>query len=84
MLNDKFSEAIVRSTLELAKNLNIEVIAEGVEEARVYQQLKQLGCYAAQGYLFSKPVVADTIIGLVNRIDSADFCSYADAIRWLN
>ena len=75
MLNDKFSRAIVRSTLELAKNLNIEVIAEGVESTQVYQRLKKLGCYAAQGYLFSKPVIAENIADLVKGIESADFLS---------
>jgi EAL domain-containing protein (putative c-di-GMP-specific phosphodiesterase class I) len=75
MLSNKFSEAIVRSTLELAKNLNIEVIAEGVEDKYVYQQLKKLGCYAAQGYLFSQPVSAEKIVGLVKTIESADLLS---------
>jgi EAL domain-containing protein (putative c-di-GMP-specific phosphodiesterase class I) len=73
MLSDKFSEAIVRSTLELAKNLNIQVIAEGVENVQVYQRLKELGCYAAQGYLFSKPVAAEKMVALVRRIESANF-----------
>ncbi len=75
MLNDKFSETIVRSTLDLAKNLNIQVIAEGVEDAQVYQQLKKLGCYAAQGYLFSQPVAAENMVSLVKTIESADFLS---------
>ena len=75
MLNDKFSETIVRSTLELAKNLNIDVIAEGVENTKVYQKLKKLGCYAAQGYLFSKPVAAKQIVDLIKGIESADFLS---------
>ena len=77
MLNDKFSETIVRSTLELAKNLNIDVIAEGVENTKVYQKLKKLGCYAAQGYLFSKPVAAKHIVDLIKGIESADFLSQA-------
>lgn len=75
MLSNKFSEAIVRSTLELAKNLNIDVIAEGVEDKYVYQQLKKLGCYAAQGYLFSQPVSAEKIVSLVKTIESADLLS---------
>ncbi|MES2502843.1 MAG: bifunctional diguanylate cyclase/phosphodiesterase [Pseudomonadota bacterium] len=75
MLSNKFSEAIVRSTLELAKNLNIDVIAEGVEDKFVYQQLKKLGCYGAQGYLFSQPVSAEKIVDLVKTIESADLLS---------
>lgn len=49
ILNAKFSETNVRSKLVLAKNFNINVIAEGVESTQVYQKLKKLGCYAAQG-----------------------------------
>lgn len=73
MCNDNYSKAIVRSTIELAKNLEIEVIAEGVEDVVVYQQLKCLGCFAAQGYLFSKPVVAHSVVEVVKVIESADY-----------
>lgn len=73
VLNDKYSEAIVRSTVELAKNLNLEVIAEGVEDVKVYQQLKRLGCYAAQGFLFSKAVPAGEISDTIKMIESTAF-----------
>ncbi len=73
VLNDKYSETIVRSTIELAKNLNLEVIAEGVENVEVYQQLKHLGCYAAQGTLLSKAIPADSVIGVIKAIESAAF-----------
>jgi diguanylate cyclase (GGDEF)-like protein len=48
--------AIVRTISTLARNLGMEVIAEGVETEEQYQQLKVLGCEYAQGYLFSRPV----------------------------
>jgi diguanylate cyclase (GGDEF)-like protein len=73
ILNDKYSETIVRSTIELAKNLNLEVIAEGVEDVRVYQQLQHLGCYAAQGYLFSKAVPAARVSDIIRKIEAAVF-----------
>jgi diguanylate cyclase (GGDEF)-like protein len=49
---------IVRSTIDLAHNLGLTVVAEGVENAATLQQLRALGCDAAQGYHMSKPVPA--------------------------
>ena len=53
--NTKSAE-IVRTILMLAHNLNMEVVAEGIETEEQLQQLQQLGCKYGQGYLFSKPV----------------------------
>jgi diguanylate cyclase (GGDEF)-like protein len=53
-------EAIVRSIVELGHTLGLDVVAEGVERARVMQMLGALGCDHAQGYLISRPMpVAD-------------------------
>ncbi len=49
---------IVRSTIDLAHNLGLTVVAEGVENAAVYNALKQLGCDEGQGYFISKPMPA--------------------------
>ena len=47
---------IVRSTIDLAHNLGLTVVAEGVENAAILQRLGELGCDEAQGYHMSKPV----------------------------
>jgi EAL domain-containing protein (putative c-di-GMP-specific phosphodiesterase class I) len=47
---------IVRSTVDLAHNLGLSVVAEGVENAAILAQLGALGCDEAQGYFLSKPV----------------------------
>ena len=47
---------IVRSTIDLAHNLGLTVVAEGVENAATLQRLCELGCDEAQGYHMSKPV----------------------------
>ncbi len=49
-------EAIVRTLLLLGQNLNLEIVAEGIETENQLQQLQNLGCGFGQGYLFSKPV----------------------------
>jgi diguanylate cyclase (GGDEF)-like protein len=47
---------IVRSTIELAHNMGLVVIAEGVETLEAWQILKRLGCDMAQGYYMSRPL----------------------------
>ena len=47
---------IVRSTIDLAHNLGLSVVAEGVENAAILEQLRQLQCDEAQGYHLSKPL----------------------------
>lgn len=51
--------AIVRTILMLARALNLNAIAEGVETARQLQQLRSLGCKYVQGYYFQRPIPAD-------------------------
>jgi diguanylate cyclase (GGDEF)-like protein/PAS domain S-box-containing protein len=53
---DSNSTAIVSAIIAMAKNLNIKVVAEGVEANQQLKFLKDNGCEMAQGYLFSPPV----------------------------
>ncbi|HEU4887022.1 MAG TPA: EAL domain-containing protein [Thermoanaerobaculia bacterium] len=52
---------IVRSTIELAHNMGLVVIAEGVENAEAWRILKRLGCDMAQGYYMSRPLRVDAL-----------------------
>jgi EAL domain-containing protein (putative c-di-GMP-specific phosphodiesterase class I) len=56
MHKDKNDFMIVRSTIELAHDLGLRVIAEGVEDQATWDLLASLGCDLAQGYLMSRPV----------------------------
>jgi EAL domain-containing protein (putative c-di-GMP-specific phosphodiesterase class I) len=47
---------IVRTIIELAHNLGLQVVAEGVEDAETWHALRQLGCNIAQGYHMSRPI----------------------------
>jgi len=47
---------IVRSTIDLGRNLCLSVVAEGVESAEVWDRLAELGCDSAQGYFLAKPL----------------------------
>jgi EAL domain-containing protein (putative c-di-GMP-specific phosphodiesterase class I) len=50
------NEAIVRTTIRLAHSLELEVVAEGVENKEALRLLSGAGCEQAQGYFLSKPV----------------------------
>ena len=52
---------IVKSTIDLARNLGLKVVAEGVETATTWDQLLDLGCDQAQGYYLSPPVAPGKI-----------------------
>lgn len=56
MLHNELDAIIVRSTIALAHNLNLKVIAEGVEDEPTLQSLSHMACDTAQGYYISKPL----------------------------
>jgi len=56
MTSDKNDYTIVRSTIELAHDLGLRVIAEGVEDQATWDLLVKLGCDLAQGYHMSRPL----------------------------
>jgi diguanylate cyclase (GGDEF)-like protein len=58
---DPEDSAIVAAVVNLAHTLELRAVAEGVETEVQLRELQELGCDAAQGYLFSKPVTADEL-----------------------
>ena len=58
MTRDESDAVIVQSTIDLARNLRLRTVAEGVEDIDSWMQLAGLGCDVAQGYYLSRPVPA--------------------------
>jgi predicted signal transduction protein with EAL and GGDEF domain len=58
METDADDAQIVRSTIDLAHNLGLSVVAEGVENARVWDMLRELNCDQAQGFHMGRPMAA--------------------------
>ncbi|MBV9872828.1 MAG: EAL domain-containing protein [Frankiaceae bacterium] len=54
--------AIVESVIRLGTALNLDIVAEGIEEPPVADRLIELGCPHAQGWLYGRPVNADTLL----------------------
>ncbi|WP_439886104.1 EAL domain-containing response regulator [Pseudomonas sp. MBLB4123] len=52
---------LLESTLDIARKLNLNVVAEGVESLEDWQLLRELGCAEAQGYFVAKPMLGDTL-----------------------
>ena len=61
LLDNESDAAIVRSTVDLARNLGLRVVAEGVEDRATWMSLAALGCHEAQGYFVSAPLAAESL-----------------------
>jgi diguanylate cyclase (GGDEF)-like protein len=62
LLSRSGSTAIVRAITDLARALGMETTAEGVENSEQLEELRQQGCSSVQGYLFSRPVQAASVL----------------------
>jgi sensor c-di-GMP phosphodiesterase-like protein len=76
---DRNSATIIETLIELARNLRMEVIAEGVESFEQVVFLRDLGVRAAQGYVFAPPLPAASFLRLVDAIDPLPEASAAPA-----
>lgn len=70
LLTDPDDRAIVHSVVVLGHSLGLRVVAEGVEEAGQFHQLKQLDVDEVQGYLLSKPLPAEELENWLRRAHS--------------
>jgi EAL domain-containing protein (putative c-di-GMP-specific phosphodiesterase class I) len=57
---------MVRSIISIGHNLNLGVIAEGIEQTNQLDELRKAGCNTGQGYLFARPVPPDQIPELLS------------------
>jgi diguanylate cyclase (GGDEF)-like protein len=64
--NDKKDKAIVSAMISLAKNLELDLVVEGVENESQLNFLKDQNCDMIQGYYFSKPIPGNDLIRLLN------------------
>lgn len=85
--NDR-SQAILTSTVDMAKKIGIQTLAEGVETEEQFEFLRSIGCEKVQGYLFGKPLPfqesIDNIISKGLKIASLDWQHYYDEAGRIN
>ncbi len=66
MTTSEHDNAIVRSIIELARRLNLDIVAEGVEDEATEHQLHALGCHNIQGYVLTKALPAPELEAWIN------------------
>jgi len=69
MASDPEIATIVRSTIDLGHNLNLKVVAEGVEDVAAWKMLRVLGCDDAQGFFMSKPLEGRALVAWIRAND---------------
>lgn len=76
---DDKSYRVVMSILNLAKDIDVKIVAEGVETIEQFTILKNAGCHYGQGYLFSRPVTIDSAMQLIQ--DEVKFLTEHDIVE---
>jgi len=66
---DRADVEIIRAIIAMAHSLNLEVIAEGVENALQFECLRLAGCDQIQGYYFSRPLAADAMATMLEKAE---------------
>jgi EAL domain-containing protein (putative c-di-GMP-specific phosphodiesterase class I) len=54
--------AVVRAVLYLGRSFDLKIVAEGIETSQQEADLIKLGCKSGQGYLYDRPMPADTLL----------------------
>ena len=67
ILNDPDDLTLVKTIIDMGKNLGLDLIAEGVENQQQFEVLKSSGCVKYQGYWVSRPMSADGILASIMR-----------------
>ena len=65
---DKKEQAMVRSIIDIGKNLSLKLVAEGVEEESQIELLREYKCDIFQGYYYSKPLTKSDLITYINTL----------------
>lgn len=71
MLDDAHDMAMVEATLALARRLDLQSVAEGIETEAQASRLRELGCTEGQGFLFARPTPSNLICGSARQHDEA-------------
>jgi EAL domain-containing protein (putative c-di-GMP-specific phosphodiesterase class I) len=64
---DRTARAIINAVVSLARTLDVDTVAEGIETAAQLDRVRELGCAAVQGYFFSMPIPAPELAVLLER-----------------
>jgi diguanylate cyclase len=83
MNHNRYSRAIITSTIELAHALGLSVVAEGIEDGETFRGLLELGCDTGQGYYVLPPVPADRLFEYLDHCAAGSRRRAFTYPRWL-
>ncbi len=69
MTTDENDRVIVKSTIDLANNMGLRPIAEGVEHKEVMEKLLELGCETVQGFYLCRPLPAEEVLAQIDKLN---------------
>jgi sensor c-di-GMP phosphodiesterase-like protein len=69
--SDGYSKTIIETLIDLARNMRMEIVAEGVETFDQVMYLRERGVAAAQGYVFAPPLLASSFLRLLDAMEPA-------------
>jgi sensor c-di-GMP phosphodiesterase-like protein len=78
--NEQNSATIIETLVDLARNMRMRVIAEGVEDFHQVGELRSRGICAAQGFLFAPPLPASSFLTLLESIDPNEVAESAEEL----
>ena len=81
MTDETESAEIVKTIVLLAKNLQLDIVAEGIETAEQHEILRDLGCEFGQGYHFSKPLNVEDATDFINDSFTSFHKPFTDTIQ---
>jgi diguanylate cyclase len=70
MVTSQSDMTIVQTSINLAKNMELRTVAEGVETREVLEKLMEMGCEMVQGYYLSRPLPPDQVLEKIKELDS--------------
>ncbi|MCL9780279.1 EAL domain-containing protein [Vibrio sp. S4M6] len=74
MLHNQTSERVVWLIIQLAKQLNVELVAEGVEDEKALEKLHAMGCEQIQGFYYSQPKATQEMIDILSQKPNKKLC----------
>ena len=81
LLESEKDLAIVKAILSMGQDLNLRVVAEGIETLALKEHLASLGCQYLQGYWFSRPLPADDLVTLLESQSQQPVDGYSPLLR---
>lgn len=69
-LADKKMRLVLQNTVQMIKDIDMEIVVEGIETSKAFRLFKELGCEHIQGYYFCKPLAQSEFVKFIENFNS--------------